>query len=71
MANINIQLPILDAEHKIEIEVKVNGKGKKYRKLAGNLRTCRRLNRPVGWRLQLADRQRRTIFYGSYAAGCI
>jgi len=30
MANINIQLPILDAEHKIEIEVKVNGKGKKY-----------------------------------------
>ena len=30
MANISIQLPILDAEHKIEIEVKVNGKGKKY-----------------------------------------
>lgn len=30
MANITIQLPIIDAEHKIEIEVKVNGKKKKY-----------------------------------------
>lgn len=30
MANINIQLPIIDAEHKIEIEVKVNGAKKKY-----------------------------------------
>ena len=30
MANINIQLPVIDAEHKIEIEVKVNGKMKRY-----------------------------------------
>ena len=30
MANITIQLPIIDAEHKIEIEVKVNGKKKRY-----------------------------------------
>ena len=30
MANITINLPIMDAEHKIEIEVKVNGKAKKY-----------------------------------------
>ncbi len=30
MANISIQLPIFDAEHKIEIEVKVNGAKKKY-----------------------------------------
>jgi len=30
MANITINLPIMDAEHKIEIEVRVNGKAKKY-----------------------------------------
>lgn len=30
MANISIQLPIFDAEHKIEIEVKINGAKKKY-----------------------------------------
>ena len=30
MPNITIQLPVIDAEHKIEIEVKVNGKKKKY-----------------------------------------
>jgi hypothetical protein len=30
MANISIQLPIFDAEHKIEIEVKINGAKQKY-----------------------------------------
>jgi len=30
MANISIQLPVFDAEHKIEIEVKVNGAKQKY-----------------------------------------
>lgn len=30
MANITIQLPVLDAEDIIEIEVKVNGKGRRY-----------------------------------------
>ena len=30
MAGITIQLPELDAEHNIEVEVKVNGKGKRY-----------------------------------------
>ena len=30
MPNITIQLPILDAEHKIEIDVKINGDKKKY-----------------------------------------
>ena len=30
MANISIQLPVFDAEHKIEIEVKVNGEKQKY-----------------------------------------
>jgi len=30
MSNITIQLPVLDAEHKIEIDVKVNGHNKKY-----------------------------------------
>ena len=29
MANITIQLPVFDAEHKIEIQVKVNGKKKR------------------------------------------
>ena len=30
MSCINIQLPIIDAEQSVEIEVKVNGKKKKY-----------------------------------------
>jgi len=30
MASINIQLPAMDAEHSIEIQVKVNGKKKTY-----------------------------------------
>ena len=30
MASINIQLPIMDAEHSIEIEVRINGEKKKY-----------------------------------------
>jgi hypothetical protein len=30
MSNITIQLPIIDAEHKIEIDVKINGQNKKY-----------------------------------------
>lgn len=30
MASINIQLPVMDAEHSIEIEVRVNGSKKKY-----------------------------------------
>ena len=29
MANITIQLPVFDAEHKIEIQVKINGKNKR------------------------------------------
>jgi hypothetical protein len=29
MANLTIQLPVFEAEHNIEIEVKVNGKGKR------------------------------------------
>jgi hypothetical protein len=31
MASINIQLPAMDAEHSLEIEVRVNGEKKKYR----------------------------------------
>ena len=30
MPSINIQLPVMDAEHSIEIEVRVNGERKKY-----------------------------------------
>ena len=30
MASINIQLPVMNAEHSIEIEVRVNGEKKKY-----------------------------------------
>ena len=30
MASINIQLPALDAEHSIEIEVRVNGEKRKF-----------------------------------------
>lgn len=30
MAGITIQLPEMDAEHNIEVEVKVNGKGRRY-----------------------------------------
>ena len=30
MASINIQLPARDAEHSIEIEVRINGEKKKY-----------------------------------------
>ncbi len=30
MANISIQLPVFDAEHKIEIEVKINGAKQRY-----------------------------------------
>ncbi len=30
MASINIQLPVMDPEHSIEIEVRINGEKKKY-----------------------------------------
>ena len=30
MASINIQLPAMDADHAIEIEVRINGEKKKY-----------------------------------------
>lgn len=30
MAGINIQLPVMDAEHSIEIEVRINGSKKKH-----------------------------------------
>lgn len=30
MASINIQLPVMDAEHSVEIEVRINGEKKKY-----------------------------------------
>ena len=30
MATINIQLPVIDAEQSVEIEVKINGKSQRY-----------------------------------------